>query len=304
MNNSQYSEERIARITHHLVSKKERHGLTKKFCKENNLDVIRSVGTGRTYKGHVKQYMLWRAAVGLPLDGPYLAQEQQEFLFEMEEVWQQTQLNVCRLALQTIFDVKLESVTSERSTFLRARSCSPKEVELIASHQTEKNRLATLICDAGGLRAHELFTIQPAHQLPRSPFRPWRTDLFTNFGPYELYTVIGKGGLRRHIALPIVLSKLLGDFRREFPKVVTDRRIPYENCYYDVGGGQALSQSFSEASMRAIGTSLGLHGLRHNYAQRRLIQLKATGLSSADAMLILSQELGHFRPEITLTYLR
>ena len=61
--------------------------------------------------------------------------------------------------------------------------------------------------------------------------------------------------------------------------------------------------SVSAASERALGWSTGAHGLRHSYAQERMAELQAS-LSRDAALTTVSQEMGHFRPEITETYLR
>lgn len=58
-----------------------------------------------------------------------------------------------------------------------------------------------------------------------------------------------------------------------------------------------------KASERALGYSNGAHGLRHSYAQDRYEQL-ANHFPREEVMRIISQELGHFRPEITEVYLR
>jgi hypothetical protein len=44
--------------------------------------------------------------------------------------------------------------------------------------------------------------------------------------------------------------------------------------------------------------------LRHSYAQDRVMELQTLRLSQEAAKEVVSQELGHFRPEITDTYLR
>lgn len=53
-----------------------------------------------------------------------------------------------------------------------------------------------------------------------------------------------------------------------------------------------------------MGRSTGAHGLRHSYAQERMTELQNRGLSRDAALETVSQEMGHFRPEITETYLR
>nr|WP_229651935.1 hypothetical protein [Vibrio parahaemolyticus] len=76
----------------------------------------------------------------------------------------------------------------------------------------------------------------------------------------------------------------------------------YES-HYNIAGGHKFSDAFSKASSRALGFSNGAHGLRHSYAQNRYEQL-ANHFERIDVMTIISQELGHFRPDITEVYLR
>jgi len=82
-----------------------------------------------------------------------------------------------------------------------------------------------------------------------------------------------------------------------------DREINYLQRY-DIGGGHKWSCSFSKASSRTLFFSNGGHGLRHSYAQERMDELKGLGLSRQVALETVSQELGHFRAEITEVYLR
>ncbi|MVB79821.1 site-specific integrase, partial [Vibrio cholerae] len=58
-----------------------------------------------------------------------------------------------------------------------------------------------------------------------------------------------------------------------------------------------------QLSDRGVNYSNGAHGLRHSYAQNRYEQL-ANHFERIDVMTIISQELGHFRPDITEVYLR
>ena len=95
----------------------------------------------------------------------------------------------------------------------------------------------------------------------------------------------------------------LEERRWERPKTVTDRGIRYTQ-HYDLGGGLAWSRSFSAASKRALGWSTGAHGLRHKYAQERLDELQGDGYEYNTALETVSQEMGHFRADITEVYLR
>ena len=51
-------------------------------------------------------------------------------------------------------------------------------------------------------------------------------------------------------------------------------------------------------------TFSGTHGLRHNYAQGRMSDLVDQGKDYHAALQIVSDEMGHHRPDITATYLR
>jgi len=104
------------------------------------------------------------------------------------------------------------------------------------------------------------------------------------------------------VQIPTPLAERLEQHRLNEPVQITDRNIHY-TTHYDVAGGQKFSDAFSKASERALGYSNGAHGLRHSYAQDRYEQL-ANHFKRSDVMTIISQELGHFRPEITEVYLR
>lgn len=65
-----------------------------------------------------------------------------------------------------------------------------------------------------------------------------------------------------------------------------------------------MSNSFSAASKRTLGWSHGAHGVRHTYAQTRMEELQQLGRIYQEALEIVSQELGHFRRDITEVYLR
>ena len=51
-------------------------------------------------------------------------------------------------------------------------------------------------------------------------------------------------------------------------------------------------------------TWTGSHGLRHNYAQDRMATLTGQGMDYNTALRTVSEEMGHHRIDITLTYLR
>ncbi|MCV5948099.1 site-specific integrase, partial [Escherichia coli] len=112
----------------------------------------------------------------------------------------------------------------------------------------------------------------------------------------------GKGGLSREVQIPNHLAEKLEERRLDTPQQLSDRGVNYES-HYNIAGGHKFSDAFSKASSRALGYSNGAHGLRHSYAQNRYEQL-ANHFERIDVMTIISQELGHFRPDITEVYLR
>jgi integrase len=181
------------------------------------------------------------------------------------------------------------------------RTYTPEQVKLIMEAQSSRNAISTELAYRCDLRAHELHTLRQASERPADN-RRWTADRFAGREGIT-YTVEGKGGLVREVLLPHDLAQRLEQHRLDQPQTVRDRQISYEK-HYDIGGGQAWSQSFSEASKKALGWSRGAHGLRHAYAQERVEELQRSGRSFEQALETVSQELGHFRSDITLTYLR
>ena len=171
---------------------------------------------------------------------------------------------------------------------------------MVVNAQTERNALATEIAHAAGLRAHELHTLQRIEERKPDP-RPALKEKFTGRDG-ERYTVKGKGGLVREILIPQSLAERLEERRLNQPMQITDRGVNYTS-YYDINGGNRWSSSFSAASNRALTWSAGAHGLRHSYAQERMNELQKS-MAYEKALEVVSQEMGHFRRDITEVYLR
>ena len=195
---------------------------------------------------------------------------------------------------------RLDIVRSLKPTRREGRAYARHQVPMVAARQTPRNALATLIAYAAGLRAHELLTLARPDERPPD-VRPARPEKFDG-RPGTDYTVVGKGGLVRVVRVPDDLAARLEERRLDEAVRVSDREIRYLSLY-DIGGGEAWSRSFSRASTSALGWSRGAHGLRHSYAQERMAELQR-GLRYDDALEVVSQELGHFRPGITREYLR
>ena len=183
-----------------------------------------------------------------------------------------------------------------------SRAYFSEQVDLIARNLPASCSLAVRIAHATGVRSRELLTLQQAEQVPASSRRQWSDDRFVGRSGVR-YTVRGKGGLRREVLIPSDLAQELEQQRLDKRTRIKDRGTLYWT-EYRLAGGAYLSKMFSKKSKELLDWSGGLHGLRHGYAQDRMVELTEMGFSRQDRLEIVSQELGHFRPEIVITYLR
>ena len=271
---------------------------------------IKSVGTVRNYEealSRVAQFANRELSIGLREITPEQATQYLEI--RSEEVGQKT-LDMERQAIQAMMhftskkltpEARLEVVKSEHEQVLQSRSYTPDQVNLICESQRSHNALSTQIAHAAGLRGHELFTLQRIDERAPSE-RPALSEKFQG-REGDRYTVMGKGGLIREVSLPRHLASKLESQRLDEPKNVTDRKIHYTQ-HYNISAGRAWATSFSRAAERTLGWSAGAHGVRHSYAQERMYELQNSGLNRDKALEVVSQEMGHFRPDITETYLR
>lgn len=273
--------------------------------------LIKSVGTVRNYEKSLKSVAMTLAQQGKDLKS--LTPESAHSYLELraEEVYQ-SGLDMERQAIQAMMihvtrmlqeEERLEVVKSIHEDVLKSRAYTQEQLQDITKRQHEHNSISTEIAYFAGLRAHELLTLEREEIRPPDE-RPALAEKFSG-RQGQRYTVIGKGGLIRTVVIPSNLVERLEERRLKQPKSVVDRQINYEKNY-DIGGGQAWSQSFSDASKRELGWSQGGHGCRHSYAQERMEELqgKESILDRQKVLRIVSQELGHFRPEITEIYLR
>ena len=275
--------------------------------------VIKSVGTVRNYEQALTQVCHYVKAERISKDGlqGITPNDAITYLEKRGQAVGQKTLDMERQAIQMMMqhvthkldpEERLPVIRSEQQTVLSSRAYTSEQIKLVASSQNERNALSTKIAHQAGLRAHELLTLQKLEKNPADP-RPATAHKFTGReGDNVAYSVHGKGGLTREIRLPLALSQQL-EARAIAPVKIVDRGVNYLQ-HYDLAGGNNWSSSFSAASDRALGWSSGAHGLRHSYAQERMHELQTTGLSQPDALETVSQELGHFRPEITKVYLR
>lgn len=268
---------------------------------------IHSLSTQRVYSVSLGLLGRWMRERRLGTDLRQLAEDQSlQWLCERSEEVGQKCLDNDRLAISKTLGFTLPRIPSnhdsERRLAEHSRAYTTVQITRIQDHQSERNRFATEIIATAGLRAHETLTLRPALSRAATTDREWSPDRFLGRSG-QRYTVAGKGGLVREVLVPDALAAYLEAHRLLRPVTVRDRQINYQS-HYDIAGGNAWSKSFTEASEHALGYSHGGHGLRHSYAQNRMNQLQGLGLSYEQALAIVSQELGHFRPDITEVYLR
>ena len=269
---------------------------------------VHSFGTARAYEQALTGVSKWLKEKYNNQSLERMTTEQAcQYIEERAETVRQKTLDLDRQALQILPHVgKLERVKSrlDRSPLeTGGRAYTTVQVQMVAAAQSERHSLATEIAHAAGLRGHELLTLRCVDKREASTHREWLAERFDGRPNGVRYTVDGKGGLVREVALPGHLAERLEERLREKPRSVMDRGVRYTQ-YYDLGGGLAWSRSFSAASKRALGWSTGGHGLRHSYAQERLEDLQRDGHTYDSALELVCQEMGHFRPDITDVYLR
>ncbi len=269
---------------------------------------IRSLGTTRNYEQSLKTVAIWAKDIGINGIQAMTIEQAGHYLDYRSEIVGQKALDMERQAIQAMMKLngKLQSketlfrTKSKLEEITRSRAYTKDQARAISQHQSERYTLASEIAYAAGLRAHELLTLARSDE--RSPDERPALDSKWHGREGLLYTVQGKGGLIRHVLIPHHLAENLEQKRHTQPVTVKDRGINYLQRY-DIGGGKKWSDSFSKASNRALFFSTGAHGLRHSYAQERMVELKSLGYKRETALETVSQEMGHFRPSITLLYL-
>ncbi len=281
---------------------KQKLGIGKARHRGRQDQKIHSLGTKRNYEQALTRITCWIKENRLGDLGSLSRELTINYLEMRSQCVGQKTLDQDRQALQLYLGTRLPVIKSEQSHALKSRAYTKAQISLIEQAQNSKNGLATKIAHAAGLRAHELLTLQRKEERSASSHRQWSKERFKGLEG-KIYTVTGKGGLTREVLIPQSLALELESQRLDVPLIIKDREIIYRQ-YYNIAGGKSWSNSFSSASKRVLGWSHGAHGLRHTYAQNRMDELQQQGLIYDRALGIISQELGHFRSDITEVYLR
>jgi integrase len=296
--------DKLNTYSHHLLVAKVNHGTTAASSPTTSADhaKIVSIGTQRSFRYCVRAYLSWRAHHALRIDGLHSSAVLEEYLADQAEVLGQKALDQHRQALQVVFGVRLKKFQSALWSTIQGKDLTKAELSSLLAVQSERLAFSTLLCLDSGLRASELFTIRRIDEQQPSQGRSWRSDLFIHRAPYRTYSVWGKGGLRRAIAVSIPIADRLDELRLEQPLQVFDREVKRLQ-HYNLVAGQSFSQLFSRSAKSSLGYAIGAHSMRHAWAKNRYAQLLQAGVRNQDALALVSQESGHFRPSITMAYL-
>ena len=298
---------------HYVVTRKMRLGKSKAELGKDSKSYHRSIGSVVSHKSSLVRVADWMKERGY-MQGLHRITEEQakEYLGERITQVQQSTLNHDIAVINKNLEMSFKQ-SDFKSTYdppiklsEESRAYSTNEIQKIIEHQNPHNALSTKIVAETGIRAKELMSLQKIELQPisdrSSGKRVWSGNRFLGRGGIS-YSVIGKGGLIREVRMSKELSQELEKKCFESPEFCKDRNVE-SNRTYNIGYGNSWSKSFQSASERVLGYSSGGHGLRHSYAQERMNTLQNSGLSFEKSLEAVSQELGHFRPEITKVYLR
>lgn len=271
--------------------------------------ILPSIRSGQNYLERLTIIGKYAQGMGLPRLRDMTPNDCIAYFEHRRQEVKQSTLDSEKLALQYTLQLtgqldkseKLAPVTSELDEAKRSRFYTQEQKALVKNCQSEKHRLITELAAASGMRAHEILTILPKDER-EADNRPANVEKFLG-RQGEIFTTQGKGSLIREVMIPFELASSLKRYRLDEPVKVVDRGVVYWS-HYDLPGGHKWSDSFSKASNRALGWSRGAHGLRHSYAQERMRELQKHGLTYNRALETVSQEMGHFRSDITMVYLR
>ncbi|MEM5482134.1 site-specific integrase [Pseudoalteromonas fuliginea] len=271
--------------------KTQAHNVIKGLTKNK---LIKSLGTARNYEQSLSTVASWAKDIDINGIQAMTIEQALNYLDYRKEIVGQKSLDMKRQAIQAM--MRLNGKLKDKQTLPVIKSIN-QQILKSRAYTTEQTQIAL----SSGLRAHELLTIAKVEER-KADKRPALDSKWSGRN-CVLYTVKGKGGLTREVLTPHDLSAKLELRKLKQPATVVDRKINYLQRY-NIGGGKKWSDSFNKASNRTLSFSNGAHGLRHSYAQERLLELILNQYPYQIALETVSQEMGHFRPEITEVYLR
>ena len=232
---------------------------------------------------------------------PILACEIVDYLDLSAQLVSQSELNQRHHALAFTTGLEIDPFTSAIVQVSHARALTAKQYIQIMDCMSGLHRLVLLLLLDTGVRVSQLASIPPQGYLKASEHRKWSPKMHLGRPNTEVRNLQGKGGLISPVAISEALILHLESLRLDKAETFYDRSIPCER-HYALPSGQAISQAFSEASVKALGFSVGAHSTRHFFVQTRMQALVKLGLTVREALRVVSQEVGHFRESITYAY--
>lgn len=169
-------------------------------------------------------------------------------------------------------------------------------------------KLAARVVLESGCRSQDLASMCLLSDRPLKNARLGKLDpdRFTGREGWVNMLFIGKGGHEYISTLSPETAREVANFRLYEPRDFRERG--QENVvtkqYYDLPAGEYLSKIWTAASKRTFGFSRGVHGLRHTFAQQRVRAMQDLGMTWDKALVCVSQQMGHYRAEQVLTYMR
>jgi integrase len=286
-----------------LVAEVTQHGLPRDFVKLNAGVQIVSVGTERNTRDCLTLFIRWLRKERGKDWHQHSARDITDYLNLRSQFVRQSTLDGDRLALQRVLNRPIPYVVAKIPTPLEVRAYLPIQVTTLCANAVPDLSLSIALAVDCGVRAAELLSLAPVSKL-REDYRPWHPSRFLGReAPFQLFCVVGKGGLKRNVAISKVLADEVKSKLLASPREFVDRQIKVTQ-FVNLLGGHRLSRQFTELSKATLEFSNGFHGLRHSYARRRIAELQLAGLNFKEALLALSSEVGHFSTANTLTYLR
>lgn len=282
------------------VINKVSHGKARHLNK-NGPSFIASVATEKKYYGCIKNFFIW-CRKNNHSTSKVTAHIAEQFLQSKSFECVQKTIDAYRQAISLVFDIKPHYIASAKSSLLTPRAYLQTQITHLLKVASPTLNFSIRLAAATGMRSIELDTISRISDISESE-REWLPERFFGRESDVIYVVIGKGGLRRCIRVPPALSLELEDSRLPAATRKTQREIHYKKRY-SIVGGHNFSQQFSRLSIQEFGWSTGGHGLRHRYAQDRIMFLQREGFTYQYALKIVAQELGHFSSQNTLAYMR
>lgn len=295
-------QEPLAKKAFYAVIEKTQHGISRHKNRGNANPMIASIATEKKYFGCIKRFLIWCRKNNHSTSKISVVSAEQYLEFRAIDCVQKT-VDGYRQSISLVFNLKLRYVVSAKATVLVPRAYLSSQIAYLAAVATPRLGFSIRLARPGGLRSIELDTIARTTDLQENE-RDWLPERFIGLEPDSVtYIVVGKGGLKRAVKIPLDVSIELEKFRLPIPIKKKQREIIYVK-YYSVIGGQHFSQQFSRLSTKQFGWSEGGHGLRHRYAQDRIAFLQGIGFTYEYALKIVAQEMGHFSTANTKDYLR